>query len=122
EPYRHEEVAGALRRPPRHAWRPDVHELALVHRPSDRLHDRVRQPEVALHLPTPEVQPPVMQAEGLVDVLLLQLERQRGRSRDDLEAIDLELDAAGRQARVDRVGGARDQLALGPDAAPGSGL
>ncbi len=39
----HDEVARALRRPARHARRPDVDEAETVHRPSDRRDDGVRQ-------------------------------------------------------------------------------
>ena len=85
--------------------------LAAVHRPPDRLHDGVREAQVALHLLAPHVEPAVTEADRLVDVLLVELERQRRRAREDLERVDLELDLAGRQVRVDGLGRAGDDLA-----------
>src|SRR6188472_1106840 len=57
EPHRHEEVAGALRRPSGHARRPHVDEPEAVHRPPDRGDHRVRQPHVPLHARGAEVEP-----------------------------------------------------------------
>ena len=57
------------------------------------------------------VEPPVAQPQRLVHALLLELERERSRARDDLELVDLELDGAGRHRRVHRLGGARHDLA-----------
>ena len=54
-------------------------------------------------------------AVALVDVLLVELERQRLRAGDDLELVDLQLDLAGREVRVDGLGRARGDLALGAD-------
>ena len=62
-----------------------------------------------------EVEPAVAEAQRLVDVLLVELERERRAARDDLERVDLELDLAGRQLRVDRLGRAGDDLALGAE-------
>ena len=59
-----------------------------------------------------QVEPAVAEAERLVDALLVELERQRRRARDDLELVDLELDLPGRHVRVDGLGRARDDLAL----------
>ena len=52
------------------------------------------------------------EAQRLVDVLLVELERQRRRAADDLERRDLELDLAGRHVQVDRLGAAGDELPL----------
>ena len=62
-----------------------------------------------------EVEPAVAEAQRLVDVLLVELERERRGARDDLERVDLELDLAGRQLRVDRLRRAGDDLALGAE-------
>ena len=62
-----------------------------------------------------QVEPAVADAQGLVDVLLVELERQRLRARDDLELVDLQLDLAGRQVRVDGLGRARGDLAFGAE-------
>ena len=58
-----------------------------------------------------QVEPAVAEAQRLVDALLVELERERRRARDDLELVDLELDLAGRHRRVHRLGRARDDLA-----------
>ena len=55
-----------------------------------------RSPDVSLQRVAPEVEPAVADAQGLVDVLLVELERQRRARRDDLELVDLDLDLAGR--------------------------
>ena len=75
---------------------------------------RVREAEVALHPLAAQVEPAVPEPQRLVDVLLVELERQRRRARERcVSAVDLQLDLAGRQVRVDRLGRARDDLALG---------
>ncbi len=58
-----------------------------------------------------QVEPAVAEPQRLVDALLVELERERRRARDDLELVDLELDLAGRHRRVDRLRRARDDLA-----------
>ena len=63
--------------------------------------------DVALHLLAAQVEPAVADAERLVDALLVELERQRRRAREDLELLGLDLDLAGRHRRVDRLGRAR---------------
>src|SRR5581483_6048931 len=68
--------------------------------------------DVALEPVAAEVEPAVAQAQRLVDVLLVELEGQRRAARDDLERVDLELDPARREVRVDGLRGTRDDLAL----------
>ena len=109
----HDEVARALRGPARHARRPDVDEAETVHRLSNRRDDGVRHAHASLHPVATEVQPAVAEAQRLVDALLVELERERRRARDDLELVHLELDLAGRHRRVHRFGRARDDLAAG---------
>src|SRR5581483_11708588 len=58
-----------------------------------------------------QVEPAVAEAQLLVDVLLVELERQRRRGREDVELRDLQLDLARRDVRVDRLGRALDDLA-----------
>ena len=48
-----------------------------------------RSADVALQLVAAQVEPAVAEAQRLVDVLLVELERQRRRARDDLELVDL---------------------------------
>ena len=55
-----------------------------------------------------QVEPAVADAERLVDALLVELERQRRRAREDLELLGLHLDLAGRHRRVDGLGRAPD--------------
>ena len=113
QPDRDEEVARAFRRASRHARSPDVDEALLVHRAPDRRDHVRREPHVPLHPLAPEVEVAVAQPDVLVDVLLVELERQRVGARDDLELVDLDLDLAGRKVRVDGVGRPADDLATG---------
>ena len=48
-----------------------------------------------------QVEPPVADPDRLVDALLVELERERRRAREDLELVGLDLDLAGRHRRVD---------------------
>ena len=65
---------------------------------------RVVQPEVALHALGAHVEPAVAEAQDLVDVLLVELERERLGAGDDPQRVHLHLDLAGRQVRVDGLG------------------
>ena len=78
---------------------------------ADRGDRGVVEPEVPLHPLGPHVEPAVAEAEGLVDVLLVELERERRRAREDPQLVDLHLDLAGRQVRVDELRRARHDLA-----------
>ena len=111
KPDRDEEVARALRRAAGHARSPDVDEALLVHRAPDRRDHVRREPHVPLHALAPKVEVAVAQPDVLVDVLLVELEGQRVGARDDLELVDLDLDRAGREVRVDGVGRPGDDLA-----------
>ena len=111
QPHRREEVARALGRAAGHARRPDVDEAALVHDAANRRDRGVVEPEVPLHPVGPHVEPAVAEAQGLVDVLLVELERERRRARQDPQLLDLELDLAGRQVRVDELRRARHDRA-----------
>ena len=90
--HRHEEVARALGRPLRHARRPDVDEVERVHLPANRVDHRVVEAQVALHPFAAHVELAVAESQHLVDVLLVDLERQRLRARDDRQLVDLDLD------------------------------
>ena len=81
--------------------------------PADAGDDRAGEAKVALHTVAAEVEVAVAEAHELVHCVLVDLERERLAARDDLEHVDLELDLAGRQIRIDRVGRAADELALG---------
>ena len=108
---RDEEVAGAFGGRLEEDRRLDVEEAGLLHRaPDDRDHLRP-QADVALELVAAQVEPAVADAERLVDVLLVELEGQRRARRDDLELVDLELDGAGREVRVDVLRSAGRDLA-----------
>jgi hypothetical protein len=75
-----------------------------LHRPPDRRDHRAAKSDVALHLRAAQVEPAMAEAQRLVDVLLVELEGQRRRGRDDLQGVDLKLDLAGGDVRVDRLG------------------
>src|SRR4051812_36003202 len=112
---RDDEVARALGRLLGQDRRLDVDEAGRLHLVADD-RDRSRAgADVALHLRAPEIEPAVADPQRLVDVLLVELERQRVGARDDPELVHLQLDLAGRQVRVDRLGRSRGGLALGPE-------
>ena len=69
------------------------------------------EPQVALHPLCAHVEPAVAEAERLVDVLLVELERKRRRAREDPQLVDLQLDLAGRQVRVHELRRAGHDLA-----------
>ena len=85
----------------------------MFHRGANRRDHLRAQSQVPLQAGAAEVDPAVAQAERLVDALLVELEGQRRAGREDLEAVDLQLYLAGRDPRVDVLGCARDDLALG---------
>ena len=115
EPARDDEVARALGRRLEEDRRLDVEEAGRLHlAPDDPDHLRTQR-DVPLQLLAAQVEPAVAQAQRLVHVLLVELERQRRRAADDLELVDLELDLAGRHVRVDRLGAARDERPLGAE-------
>ena len=98
--HRQEKVARSLGSAAGHARRPDVDEAALVHHAADRGDRRVIEPQVPLHPLGPQVEPAVPKAQSLLDVLLVELEWERRRAREDLQLVDLHLDLAGREVRV----------------------
>ena len=61
------------------------------------------EPQVALHPLGAHVEPAVAEAERLLDVLLVELERERRRPREDPQLVHLQLDLAGREVRVDEL-------------------
>ena len=69
------------------------------------------QADVALKARAAEVEPPVAEPQRLVDVLLVELERERRGARDDRQLVDRELDGTGRHPVVDGLRRARDELA-----------
>ena len=93
----------------------DVEEAGRLHLAADDPDHLRAQGDVALQLLAAQVEPAVAEAQRLVDVLLVELERQRRRAADELELLDLELDLARRHVRVDGLGAARDERALGAE-------
>ena len=71
----------------------------------------VRHSQVALHPLAAHVEPAVAEPRRLLDAVVADLERQRRRAGDDPQALDLDLDLAGREVRVDRIRRARRDLA-----------
>ena len=113
---RDDEVARALGRRLEQDRRLDVEEARLLHRPADDRRPSARAGAMLrCSCVAAQVEPAVAEAQRLVDVLLVELERERRRARDDLEPVDLELDLAGRQLRVDALRRAGDDLALGAE-------
>ena len=110
---RYEEVASAFGRAAGHARRPDVDEALGIHRTAHRSDRGVLKAEVPLHAAAAQVEPAVLDPQRLVDVLLVDLERQRRRAREDRQAVDLDLDLTGRQVRVDGFCCPRDDLPFG---------
>ena len=101
---RDDEVARALgRRLPEHR-RLDVDEALALHLLADDPDELRARADVPLHVLAPQIEPAVLHAQRLVDVLLVELERQRRRRRDDGQLLDLELDLAGRHLRVHGLG------------------
>ena len=107
---RDDEVARALGRRLVEDRRLDVEEPGRLHVAADDPDHLRPQPDVPLQLLAAQVEPAIAQAQRLVDVLLVELERQRRRAGDDRQLVDGELDVTGRHLRVDRLGGARDEL------------
>ncbi len=108
-----EEVACALRRRLEEDRGLDVEEPRRLHHAANDRDHLGAQADVALEPLPAQVEPPVADAQRLVDVLLVELERERRAGREDLELVDLELDLARRQVRVDVLGRASRDLALG---------
>ena len=100
QPRRHEEVAGALGRRLPEDRRLDVDEAGLLHHAADRPDHLAAQADVALELVAAQVEPAVAHADVLVDALVVELERQRRRAREDLELGRLQLDLARRDRGV----------------------
>ena len=101
---RDDEVARALgRRLPEHR-RLDVDEALALHLLADDPDELRAHADVALHVLAAQVEPAVLHAQRLVDVLLLELERQRRRRRQDRQLGHLHLDLARRHLRVHRLG------------------
>ena len=112
---RDDEVARALGRRLEEDRRLDVEEAGLLHLAADDPDHLRAQADVALQLVAAQVEPAVAEAQRLVDVLLVELERQRRRAADDLERLDLQLDLARRHVRVDGLGAAGDERPLGAE-------
>ena len=85
QPARDDEVARALGRRLEEDRRLDVEEAGRLHLAADDPDHLRAQADVALQLVAAQVEPAVAQAQRLVDVLLVELERQRRRAADDLE-------------------------------------
>ena len=115
QPGRDDEVARALGRRLEEDRRLDVEEAGGLHLAADDPHHLRAQGDVPLQLLAAEVEPAMAEPQRLVDVLLVELERQRRRAADDLERLHLELDLTGRHVRVDRLGAARDERSLGAE-------
>ena len=112
EPARDDEVPGTLGGRLVEQGCLNVEVAGRFHLPADDPHHLPSEADGALELLAPEIQPAIAKSEGLVDVLLVELEGERGRARHDPERRDLDLDGSGREVGIDRVGGAGRDLAL----------
>src|SRR5262249_36874264 len=83
--------------------------LAL-HLLADDPHDLRADADVALHVRTAEVEPAVALAQRLVDVVLVELERELRARVQDLQLVDEQLDLARLHPRVDGLARAADDL------------
>ena len=111
QPRRHDEVARALgRRLPEHR-RLDVDEALALHLLADDPHELRANADVPLHVLAAQVEPAVLHAQRLVDVLLVELERKRRRRGEHGQLLDLDLDLARRHLRVDGLRRAANDLA-----------
>ena len=115
QPARYEEVPCALRSRLGEDRCLDLEEARVVHDPADRGDQLRPERDVALQPRAPEVEPAVPKSQRLVDTFLVELERERRAAGHDLERVDLQLDLTGRKARVDSLGGAANDLALGSE-------
>jgi len=87
--------------------RPDVDEALLLHRIADGGDHRGGETQVPLHAVAPQVEVAIPKPRRLLDSLVVELEGKRLRASDDLELVDLDLDFARGDVRVDCVGRAR---------------
>ena len=106
----HEEIARAFRGAECHRRCPDVDEPLLLHRIADGGDRRRGETQVALHAVAPQVEVAVAKACRLLDSLVVELERQRLRTGDDLELADLDLDFASGNVRIDGLGRAANHV------------
>ena len=105
---RDDEVARALRRRLPEHRRLDVDEPLAFHLLADDPHELRTDADVPLHVLAAQVEPAVLHAQRLVDVVLVELEGQRRRRRQHGELLDLYLDLARRHLGIHRLGGAPD--------------
>ena len=105
---RDDEVARALRRRLPEHRRLDVEEALAFHLLANDPHELRAHANVALHVLAAQVEPAVLHAQRLVDVVLVELERQRRRRGQDGELLDLDLDLARRHLWIDRLRRAPD--------------
>src|SRR3990172_6808867 len=105
QPARHQEVARAFGRARGQDRRLELGEAGLGHAPADAGDDPCAQGDVAVDAIAAQIEEAVAQADVLARVLVaVHLQGQRIGPRPQLERADLQLDLAGRQARVDGFG------------------
>ena len=107
----YEEVARAFGSTHRHRRRPHVDESLLFHRTANRGDHGGREAQVALHAIAAQVEIAVAKTRRLLDALVVELERQGLRARDDLELVHLDLDLSRRDVRVHGLGCAAHDFA-----------
>ena len=112
---RNEELARALGGRLVQDRRLELPEATVLEEAADDLGEPEADMDVAAHLIAAQVEVAVAQAQRLVDALVVELERQHRRGRQYLEPLDVHLDPARVQARVDRLRGTGADHALGLD-------
>ena len=109
---RDDEVTGALGRRFVEERRLDVDESSCLHLSADDPDHLRAQPDVALQLVSPKIEPAIPEPQRLVDVVLVELKRQRRRPRDNRERLDLQLHGTRGKVGIHRISGPRHDLTL----------
>ena len=116
EPRRHEEVPRAARRVLHHERRLDLEEAVLAEVVARHARDLRARDQVLLQLGAAQIEVAILEAQRIVGVdVVLDRERRRLGLREHLDALDPDLDRAGRHLVVD-LGAARADLAGDADA------
>jgi hypothetical protein len=110
-PRRHQIIARAFRRAAGQHGRFDFDEAVLVEVVAHQLGDAVAQAQVLLHRLAAQVQVAVLQADVLVEVVVVDLERGRQAGVEDFQGLGQHLDHAGGQVGVLGAGGPGAHLA-----------
>ena len=113
---RHQEVARAFRRRRRQDRRLEFEEARALHAGADRVDHLRAQHDVVVQVLAAQIEEAVLEPDVLGIFLLAEhRQRQLGRRPQHLDLVDIDLDLAGRQVRVERALGAVAHLAVDAD-------